>query len=462
MSARKTVPRRASAARIMALQAIMQIRERKAYAKQVVETMVEQSGLPEQERAFATLLTYGVVSCLGVLDEVIDDNLRRPGSIQDDVRDCLRISVYEIVFLRKSAYAAVDQGVELVKTVAPRAAGLANAVLRKISDSAKDFPWGDPATDMSALARSYGYPTWIVERAMEDRGRLEVQRMLEASSHETPPVFIAANPFKVSDAEAREQLQANGIAVRAMGAPGCFLAHDGQAVAKCRLLEDGTALVCDAAAQVVAMLAAPERGSSYLEVGSGRGTKTILLQGNCLRASGGTAHLHALDIHGFKGEILTERMQRHGVPDVVALTGDVRDLDGIDGLPASFDGCLIDAPCTGLGTLRRHPEQRWRVQSADVEVLADNGLAMLLSVSGRIAPGGFIVYSTCTFTYAENEGVIARFLESEAGKGFEIASLAGRLPDDFNDCLTPEGFFRSTPRRGGADGHFAAKLVRSA
>ncbi len=462
MSARKTVPRRASAARIMALQAIMQIRERKAYAKQVVETMVEQSGLPEQERAFATLLTYGVVSCLGVLDEVIDDNLRRPGSIQDDVRDCLRISVYEIVFLRKSAYAAVDQGVELVKTVAPRAAGLANAVLRKISDSAKDFPWGDPATDMSALARSYGYPTWIVERAMEDRGRLEVQRMLEASSHETPPVFIAANPFKVSDAEAREQLQANGIAVRAMGAPGCFLAHDGQAVAKCRLLEDGTALVCDAAAQVVAMLAAPERGSTYLEVGSGRGTKTILLQGNCLRASGGTAHLHALDIHGFKGEILTERMQRHGVPDVVALTGDVRDLDGIDGLPASFDGCLIDAPCTGLGTLRRHPEQRWRVQSADVEVLADNGLAMLSSVSGRIAPGGFIVYSTCTFTYAENEGVIARFLESEAGKGFEIASLAGRLPDDFNDCLTPEGFFRSTPRRGGADGHFAAKLVRSA
>jgi 16S rRNA (cytosine967-C5)-methyltransferase len=462
MSARKTVPRRASAARIMALQAIMQIRERKAYAKQVVETMVEQSGLPEQERAFATLLTYGVVSCLGVLDEVIDDNLRRPGSIQDDVRDCLRISVYEIVFLRKSAYAAVDQGVELVKTVAPRAAGLANAVLRKISDSAKDFPWGDPATDMSALARSYGYPTWIVERAMEDRGRLEVQRMLEASSHETPPVFIAANPFKVSDAEAREQLQANGIAVRAMGAPGCFLAHDGQAVAKCRLLEDGTALVSDAAAQVVAMLAAPERGSTYLEVGSGRGTKTILLQGNCLRASGGTAHLHALDIHGFKGEILTERMQRHGVPDVVALTGDVRDLDGIDGLPASFDGCLIDAPCTGLGTLRRHPEQRWRVQSADVEVLADNGLAMLLSVSGRIAPGGFIVYSTCTFTYAENEGVIARFLESEAGKGFEIASLAGRLPDDFNDCLTPEGFFRSTPRRGGADGHFAAKLVRSA
>ena len=462
MSARKTVPRRASAARIMALQAIMQIRERKAYAKQVVETMVEQSGLPEQERAFATLLTYGVVSCLGVLDEVIDDNLRRPGSIQDDVRDCLRISVYEIVFLRKSAYAAVDQGVELVETVAPRAAGLANAVLRKISDSAKDFPWGDPATDMSALARSYGYPTWIVERAMEDRGRLEVQRMLEASSHETPPVFIAANPFKVSDAEAREQLQANGIAVRAMGAPGCFLAHDGQAVAKSRLLEDGTALVCDAAAQVVAMLAAPERGSTYLEVGSGRGTKTILLQGNCLRASGGTAHLHALDIHGFKGEILTERMQRHGVPDVVALTGDVRDLDGIDGLPASFDGCLIDAPCTGLGTLRRHPEQRWRVQSADVEVLADNGLAMLSSVSGRIAPGGFIVYSTCTFTYAENEGVIARFLESEAGKGFEIASLAGRLPDDFNDCLTPEGFFRSTPRRGGADGHFAAKLVRSA
>lgn len=459
MSARKTTPRRASAARIMALQAIMQIRERKAYAKQVVETMVEQSGLPEQDRAFATLLTYGVVSCLGVLDEIIDDNLRRPGSIQEDVRDCLRISVYEIIFLKKSAYAAVDQGVELVKTVAPRAAGLANAVLRKISDSAKSFPWGDPTTDMDSLARSYGYPTWIVERAMEDRGRPEMQRMLEASSQETPPVFIAANPFRVSDAEAREQLQANGIMVRAMGPQGCFLANDGLAVARCGLFEDGTALVSDAAAQVVAMLAAPEQGSTYLEVGSGRGTKTILLQGNCLRASGGTAHLHALDIHDFKGEVLSERMMRYGVPDVVAVTGDVRDLDGIEGLPGSFDGCLIDAPCTGLGTLRRHPEQRWRVQPTDVEVLADNGLAMLVSVSGHIAPGGFIVYSTCTFTHAEDEGVIERFLASEAGKDFEVASFARKLPDDFNDCLTPEGFFRSMPRRGGADGHFAAKLV---
>lgn len=444
----------------MALQATEQIRERNAFAKQVVESMVEVSGLPEPERAFATLLTYGVVSCSGTLDEIIDANLKRPDDMHDDVRDCLRISTYEIIFLKKSPYAAVDQGVELVRTVAPKAAGLANAVLRKISESVSSFPWGDPSRDVEALARQYGYPTWIVELTIADRGRAEAQRMLEASAQETPPVFIGANPFLATDQEVRDSFIAKGINVRPCGVPGCFVAADGFAAVRCDVLESGHALVSDAAAQLVAALATPAAGQPFLEVGSGRGTKTILLQGNCKRATGATAQLYALDIHEFKGEVLCKRLELFEVPDVVSVTGDARDLDAIEGLPESFAGCLVDAPCSGLGTLRRHPEQRWRITPEAIRQLADDGFEILKAVSARVAPGGFIVYSTCTFTSEEDERVIERFLADEAGADFTVSSFAGKLPDDFNDRLTPEGYFRSMPQRGGADGHFAAKLVR--
>jgi 16S rRNA (cytosine967-C5)-methyltransferase len=452
---------RVSPARIMALQATTQIRQRNAYAKRVVESMVDGSGLPEQERAFATLLTYGVVSCAGTLDEIIDTNLNRPRRLQEDVRDCLRISTYEIVFLRKSPYAAVDQGVELVRMVAPKASGLANAVLRKISDTAGDFPWGNPATDDEALARKYGFPVWIVKRALADRGRAETLQLLEASSQETPPLFVATNPFLTDDEGLKSRLSSCGVSVRAYGVPGCYMTTDPAALVRSGVLADGSAVACDAAAQVVASLATPSPDLPFLEVGSGRGTKTILLQGFCHRATGMTAHVFALDVHDFKCNVLADRIKDCQVPGVTPVTGDVLDLAAIKGLPPRFSSCLIDAPCSGLGTLRRHPEQRWRARPEQVDQLAEGGLAMLSSVAGRIVSGGFIVYSTCTFTRKEDEEVIARFLASEAGADYHVVSVASNLPGDFNDCLTPEGYFRSMPRRGGPDGHFAAKLVRA-
>ncbi|MGN0034363.1 MAG: RsmB/NOP family class I SAM-dependent RNA methyltransferase [Coriobacteriales bacterium] len=450
-----------SPARVLALQATSQVRQRDAYAKQVVERLVEDSGLPEHERAFATLLTYGVVSASGTLDEIIDANLRHPRQLKDDVRDCLRISTYEIVFLKKSPYAAVDQGVELVRMVAPKASGLANAVLRKISESANGFPWGDPATDVSALARKYGFPEWIVRRSLSDRGRPETLSMLEASAQEKPPLFLAANPFLVGDEKLKAHLSATGVSARGYGVAGCFVTSDSTALVRHPVLGESMALVSDAAAQTVAVIATPHPGEPFLEVGSGRGTKTILLQGSCVRHAHRPARIFALDVHGFKTDVLEQRLARFHVPGVKAVTGDVCDLSSIEELPEQFSGCLVDAPCSGLGTLRRHPEQRWRVRPEQVSQLACNGLAMLQAVAGRIAPGGFVVYSTCTFTLEEDERVVERFLESEQGAGFHVESVAGLVPADLNDAVTPEGYFRTMPRRGGPDGHFAARLVRS-
>ena len=153
-----------------ALDACRIVRERSAYAQDVIQATIDRSHIAPEDRAFATLLVLGVVSTEGVLDELIDRSLRSPRDVKPDVRDALRIAAYEMVFLKKEPYAVVDQGVELVRAVAPRAAGLGNAALRALTRVAAEFPFGDPATDDAAFARLCGFPQWLAELLVRDLG----------------------------------------------------------------------------------------------------------------------------------------------------------------------------------------------------------------------------------------------------------------------------------------------------
>jgi len=200
---------------------------------------------------------------------------------------------------------------------------------------------------------------------------------------------------------------------------------------------------------------------SIVEVGAGRGTKTLLMQAAAVR-DGGPATIYAVDIHEFKSRLLAERLERFGVPGVHSLTGDATSLGSVEGAPieGSVDAVLVDAPCSGLGTLRRHPEKRWRVTPADIESLAALGSRLLGAAARLVRPGGFVVYSTCTLADAENAQVIEGFLGSELGSSFRIDSFVDEVPPEWRRFLTPEGFFRSVPEADGPDGHFAVRLVR--
>lgn len=450
---------KATAARLLALEATRQIEDRDAYASSVVASLIDPADLSREERAFASLLTYGVASCKGTLDEVIDRNLNSPKDIKAKVRAALRVSTYELVYLAKEPYVALDQGVELVRSTAPKAAGLANAVLHKIARDIDGFPWGDANCDLAALARLHGYPLWMVERVAADRGFEAAAGFCEASD-EPAPLYIAVNPFLTDDITLLASAKAEGVELVPYGVSGCFVAYDSRKAANSAFLKDARGIVCDASAQLVAYLATPRGTGSFLEVGSGRGTKSILLQGNALRALGTPAKLFALDIHEFKREILEKRLAAASVPGVCPVCCDATQLDSTAALPSIFDGIFIDAPCSGLGTLRRHAEKRWRVSPEDMTDLAELGYRMLAGSASHLAPGGFLVYATCTVERQENEDVIARFLASEAGEGFDICDISRELPSAFQTCATAEGFFQSMPSLRGADGHFAAKLMR--
>lgn len=443
----------------MAAQVGADVRQRRAFTADILESHLRRERLSRSDAAFARVLALGVTSTVGTLDETIDRCLKSPRDIQDDVRDCLRVSAYEILFLDKAGHAAVDQGVELVRAVQPKASRLANAVLRKILVAAQEFPYGDVDADDDALARSCGFPLWLAQRLIAWMGREEATRFMR-TCNQPAPVFFAVNSCKASDEDiadafAREGALLEPVRISSQGGriPGCLHAPTQKAVGARAAREgfgEGSLLVSDAAAQAIAQLALPSQlPTRFLEVGSGRGTKTILLQSGALRRFGSQMALVAVDAHGFKADVLRKRAQAYGVELEDVVCANARTLSDDMGL---FDTVFVDAPCSGLGTLRRHPEIRWRLSESDIADMARASLDILRGVAGRVAPGGRLVFATCTVAPEENEHVLKKFLESAEGTAFRIEPCAVNSLSKL--------FFKTRLSEGGCDAHFAAILRR--
>lgn len=454
----KDSERSASPARQAALRVTSIVRERDAFAQELIHKYIDSSRMSREDRAFATRLTLGVVSSYGTLDDVINRCLDRVSDINDDVRDALRISTYEIIFLKKEPHAAVSQGVELVKTIAPKASGLANAVLRRIADKAHKFPFGDPRTDIEAFARLHAFPEWLAKRALLDLGP-EATRDYLAGSNEPAPLFVAINAAKADESEVVETIVAAhgdpvAVSVNGEDIPGCYCLSEGRVLFDGRvrhMIQTGQLLVSDASSQQIARLVLPEeKPASLLEVGAGRGTKTVLIQSDAQRRYGSQIDEYVtVDNLEFKTNITAERAEEYGIHVSESITGDATVLDDVVGERA-FDVVFIDAPCSGLGTLRRHPEIRWRLNPEKIDEFAKTGLALLKSASTHVAPGGSIVFSTCTITRAENIDVVKAFLASDEGASFALAPIGGA--PCFNPALKP----------GSPDAHFAVRLVKAA
>ena len=486
---------RLSPSRRMAVDTVREVRKRGAYAQNVAANTIHNRNEIQSDKAFAELLATGVVSTVGTLDEAIDRSLTSPDDIKPNVRDAMRVSAYEMLFLEKRPHVVVDQGVELVRYVERKAANLANAVLRKMVRDAHEFPWGDPGTDDAALARMFGFPEWLAKLLIGRYGRKGAASFM-AACNEPAPVFLAVNSIKATPQEVLDELSRCGARPSFVGPEdrGCIVVGNSRATVSSKVLRDSKAIVSDASAQLAALVATPAKGKRFLEVGSGRGTKTVLLQSNAAKYNGEQARMCCVDMHAFKKGVLERRIADAGLQNISVFEGDATRLELIDGLMPEgvagaveaggvgaagdaagelakardvgtaeneagevaearaaglFGKALIDAPCSGLGTLRRHPEIRWNVTPEKIEDLAAVGLGMLESAAPLIEPGGTIVFSTCTVTLEENERTIENFLASEAGAAFSIKPIGGRK------------FVMNALESGGPDVHFIAQLEKA-
>ena len=434
-------------ARRTACELLGEVRRRDARARDVMRSSERMARLGERDRAFATRLVLGVIGTRGLLDERLEAHMR--GKCEPKVRDALRLSAFELLFLGTPEAAAVSQGVELVRGIRPRAAGLANAVLRKVAS--EDVPTRAAAVDvvasgaasvgLSDLEWVSGYPAWLLERVGA------IREDVARSALEPAPVYVATNRACHDDDETFRLLAEKRLEPHFCDLAGSFELGRPAGLAGSGLVEHADVVVADLSAQRIASMVGVRPGERVLEVGQGRGTKTLLIESCALRA-GGTAPLVGIDSVDFKSRVASRRMEMAGLGDVVScLCYDATRLDA-DDLPlelgTEFDVVFVDAPCSGTGTLRRHPEIARTLTCADVESLCALQLRMLGAASTRVAPGGRLWYATCSLLGEENEGVVEAFLGTSQGDRFVLTG----------DLL------RSHPTLGGPDGHYAACLRR--
>lgn len=467
---------RLSAARRAALRLVGERRRRGARIRELARTDDSLASLSAADRALAFRLAIGTTAAETVLDKWIDEFLRRPSSLEPRVRDALRLSAYELLYLETPTAVAASQGVELVRSVAPRATGLANALLRRLAQEVRPrakaarqaLDSGTASVDELSLAS--GLPLWLVEQVLADRGASYAISLCEAQL-EPAPVYVATNARRHSPEELERMLSERGMDPHAIaGLSGAFALSRGAELGASEMVSTTDLVVADFSSQLVCRIGGPEKATDLLEVGQGRGTKSLLLA----TASHALwpARIAAVDSVAYKVDLSRRRMEVAGLGDIVSCHElDARMLAGSDLSPelqGPFAAVLLDAPCSGTGTLRRHPEIPSTISKEDVEELADLQLSLLSAAASRVCTGGVVTYATCSVLRAEDEDVVTAFLKTELGRSFAVEAVSSAYACTHDEGVaalvaasqTADGFFLATPAPGAGDGHFCARLRR--
>jgi 16S rRNA (cytosine967-C5)-methyltransferase len=427
----------AASARAVALETLGRLRAGRVNLSQILAAPAAEA-LDERDRGFLHELVLGTLRRRGWLDHVLSSLSNRPiDRLTPGVLDALRLGAYQVLYLRVAAHAAVSESVELARAAEPRAAGFANAVLRRLQ---REGPPREPdpvADPLAWLTTAGSLPRWLAERWHRHLGpQAAVARarcLLDA-----PPTYFRVNP-RVKDAAAR--LATAGVEARETPVPGALERVEGRLSL---LASEGVLYVQDAGSQMVAHLAA-SRGL-VLDACAAPGGKALLMAD----LGGPGTRVIAAEASPRRLATLARLRARWDAGNVSVLAADALRPP----LAPVFDSVLLDAPCSGLGTLARNPDARWRLAPADVERQTRRQRALLESVATLVRPGGRLVYATCSIEPEENEGVVAPFLERHP----EFACEA--LPA-WAEPFRAHEFVRIEPARHPLDAFFAARLRRS-
>ncbi|NMP22404.1 16S rRNA (cytosine(967)-C(5))-methyltransferase RsmB [Sulfobacillus harzensis] len=427
---------RAGLARDEALKALARIRQ----GYPVSDAIQQAKGLPARDRALMATLVYGVLRHLRYLDAWMKPFVR--GDLEPEVQDILRMAFYQMGFLdRVPDYAAVNAAVEQTRARAPRAVGMVNAILRR-GQSKKP--------EQLSLGERYSHPDWIVERWQARYGpRLE--SILEANNA-VPPLTLRVDLDRTSRAEVLEELGNLGIDAE----PSPYL-PEAIRVRGSLWLEDfepfrrGWVTVQDESGMLVAWVLDAQPGDEVLDMAAGLGGKAL----HVLERSGGAVRLTCLDISRPRLRRLEENLSRTGRGDQAAIK-EANAVQFGNSHQGSFERIILDAPCSGLGVLRRRVDARWKKQANDLPAFHETQVELLDAAWRACRAGGVIVYSTCSTEPEETEAVVDEVLARRPDLRRE--DVTPYLPHPDLASFVKNGALSLTPGDLGMDGFYIARL----
>jgi 16S rRNA (cytosine967-C5)-methyltransferase len=413
----------------------------------------------ERDRALATQIALGVQRWRAALDYLIAHFAKRPiDRLDNEVVAVLRLSAFQLLHLsRVPAAAVVDDAVELARRAGKKSAGgFVNAVLRNISRKRKNLPLpprpADPGDRVAALdyfSITLSHPRWLAARWYARLGFERTEQWMRFNNS-TPPLTLRANPFLTTSANLRNRLAAASVlATPARWAPDGLVIESGNPM----LTGDssGEFAIQDEASQLVPLLAGAQPGPLVLDTCASPGGKTTALAATLA----GTGRVIACDVRARRVELLRRTVERLRASNVSIVQADL-----LAPLPFAdpFDCVLVDAPCSGLGTVRRDPDIKWRRRESDLPVLAAAQRRMLTHAAATVRPGGRVIYATCSSEPEENELVARDFLT--ASRDF-IQVDARTVHAQLSPALVDEsGYFRSAPDRHQLEMFFGAVFER--
>jgi 16S rRNA (cytosine967-C5)-methyltransferase len=441
-----------------AYEGLLAVHRDDAYANLALPRILREAGLRGRDAAFATELTYGTLRASGTLDTIIASAAgREVERIDPPARDALRLGAYQLLHMRVPAHAAVSSTVDLLRAVAgPAATGFVNAVLRQIETKPLDDWYAQLAPDREAdrvgyLALTRNHPQWIVRAFAEALGGdLDETETLLAEDNEPPTVHLCARPGRADAVELADEVG---------GVPGAFSPYavylPAGAPGELRAIRDGRAHVQDEGSQLAALVLAdaPLDGAdaSWLDLCAGPGGKAALLGA---LAVGRGAELTAVEVAPHRA-MLVEQATR-GLP-VTVRNVDGRSV-GQDIPEAAFDRVLVDAPCSGLGSLRRRPESRWRRVPSDLPPLTRLQRELLTAAIRAARPGGLVGYVTCSPHIVETQVTVTEAAR-RSPYSVEFVDARPMLPEGMPGLGTGPTV-QLWPHRHGTDAMFIALLRR--
>jgi len=440
-----------------ALIIMYQVSENGAYANLELNKVLNRDEYNGLDRAFITELVYGTIRMQGTIDYILGLFIKKPlNSIPLWILLILRMGVYQIIFLDKVPdRAAVNESVNLAKKYGHAGTvKFVNGVLRNIvrgkDDLSYPFLEKDPVGHISAL---YSHPRWMVEGWLKQFGREETINLC-AWNNTSPQVTIRTNTLKIIRDDLITRLEKEG----ARCFPGRFLPEsiilEGiVSLGSLPSYREGLFQVQDEGSMIVTHVLNPQPGSKMMDACAAPGGKTT----HAAQLMRNQGMIKAFDIHPHKLALVEESCKRLGITIVEAGEADATRLP--DSLDEWADFCLVDAPCSGLGVLRRRPDARWKKEIDDIDQLVVIQKKILASAAKTIRPGGILVYSTCTVTSEENQFVIDWFLKNHEGFVLDpISNLAEFHLGEEDKKQAGSGMIQLLPHIHGTDGLFMARL----